>query len=221
MSRFNPKIAAGVAALLATAYLVASLVTGRSARSEPPADLSLGAAEAELDVWKTAAALVTASGKTLIVDRRPVEDFARYHLPGSVSEPGAGSARLLELARGDARVIVVAAKDDVARRVASEARATRKGASVYYLKDGARAWYLTFELPVPLFAESSPPSGYEQALGTVRAFFVRPQAGASTTSVVEALQRLAKLGYQPTLLKQTGKPKAAGGAKKKISGGCG
>jgi hypothetical protein len=31
----------------------------------------------------------------------------------------------------------------------------------------------------------------------------------------------APAGFQPTLLKSGGKPKAAGGARKKISGGCG
>jgi rhodanese-related sulfurtransferase len=218
---FNPKIAAGVAVLLGAAIMIGSLVTGRSARSEPPVDLSPSAADAELDVWKTAAALIAGPGTALIVDGRPAAEFARYHLPGAVSEPGAGGARLLELARGRAPVILVAARDELARRAVGEARAALRTAPVFYLRDGARSWYLTFELPVPLFAESSPPGDYEDALRTVREFFSRPRSASSTDRVAEALQRLVRIGYQPTLLKQGGKPRTSGSPKKKISGGCG
>jgi rhodanese-related sulfurtransferase len=220
MTRFNTKIAAGVAGLLGASYLVAGLASGHSARSEPPPDLTANAAEAGLDAWKAAAALLDGSGKAMVIDLRSPEEYARYHVPGSISEPGATAARLVELARDHAPIVVVAAKDDAAQKLVGEARASAKDAKIHYLVDGPRAWYLAFELPVPLFAEASVPRDYEQALGALRGFLARPDPAAKSAAL-EALQTLAKINFQPTLLKQSGKPKAAGGAKKKISGGCG
>jgi hypothetical protein len=54
----------------------------------------------------------------------------------------------------------------------------------------------------------------------LRAWSLRqdPPARGAT---LEAIQALAKASYQPSLLKAGGAPKAGGGSKKKISGGCG
>ncbi|HEY3447548.1 MAG TPA: rhodanese-like domain-containing protein [Myxococcales bacterium] len=220
MKPFNPKIAAGAAVLLGAVYLVAGLASGHSARSEPPADLSASAAESGLDVWKVSAALLETAGKPLVVDVRSAGEFARWHVSGSTNEPGADAARLLALAKEHVPVIVVAAKDDVAQKLVGEAKANAKDARIHYLVDGPRSWYLAFDLPVPMFAEGSAPSGYEEALGTLRGFLQKPDP-AARGQALEALQTLAKLNFQPSLLKQAGKAKAAGGAKKKISGGCG
>ena len=220
MKAFNTKISAGVAAFLAAVYLVAGLATGHSAHAEPPPDLSVTAAEAGLDVWKVAAALLDDTGEAQVVDVRSPGDFARYHVPGAVSEPAAGASRLVELARGHAAVIVVAAKDDAAQKLVGEARALAKETRFHYLVDGPRAWYLTFDLPVPLFADATAPSGYGEALGTLKGFLAKPEP-VSKPRALEALTSLAKMNFQPSLLKQAGKAKASGGAKKKISGGCG
>ncbi|MBI5549335.1 MAG: rhodanese-like domain-containing protein [Deltaproteobacteria bacterium] len=215
---FNSKIAAAGAVGLGAIYLVLGLATGHSARSEVPPDLSASATEAGLDVWKTAAALLSDKERAQVVDVRSPEEYARYHLPRAVNEPDA--ARLHELAVRGGPLIVVAAKDDVAQKLVAEIRARSKHASIHYLIDGPRAWYLAFELPVSMFAEASSPNGYEEALATLKDFWMKPEQGAKGQAL-EALQSLARMNFQPTLLKQSGKPKAAGGAKKKISGGCG
>jgi hypothetical protein len=90
---------------------------------------------------------------------------------------------------------------------------------VHYLPDGARAWYLALELPVPLFSDQPAPDGYAVALARARSWLSAP-GPQGQAEALEAVQALAKAGYQPDLL-QAGKKKAASGGKKKISGGCG
>lgn len=106
-------------------------------------------------------------------------------------------------------------------RATSRARALRAApeASIRFLTGGARAWYPAFELPVPLFSEKAPPRGYTEALAVARAFFADPTAGDAAAAVA-ALQTLARLDFQPSLLTQAKKPKAAK-KRKKIAGGCG
>ena len=48
----------------------------------------------------------------------------------------------------------------------------------------------------------------------------RATVRAAVAAAREALQTLARLAYEPTLLQKKGKPKAAK-KRKKISGGCG
>jgi rhodanese-related sulfurtransferase len=216
VKRFDPRLGAGV--LIAGAALCAavSLATGHSARQEVPPDLSARPADAALDVWKAAALMVNED--TFVADLRPSDAHARYHLPGSLSMPGA-SASDVRAAAGARSVLVYAGKDEVARRLLAE---LRKGGSAraWYLADGARAWYLSLALPVPLFSESGPPDGYPEALRTVTAWFERPDE-AARSRVEAALQELARANYQPTLLKAGKKASAAPGGTKKISGGCG
>lgn len=200
-------------------YMVAALATGRSARAEIPPDLSAKASDAALDVWKAAAAIVEADGKAAVVDVRPEDAFARYHLPGATSAPGASADDVAALAKTRPVVIVYAGKDEVARKLVVDARAKTPGARIHYLADGARAWYLALSLPVPLFSETGAPDGYSQALAAVNGWLERPDP-AKRAETVAALQTLARLNYQPTLLKSGGKPKAGGGGKK-IAGGCG
>lgn len=218
MSRFNAKVGAGVLVGLAGLYLVASLALGRSARAEPPLDLTAQAGDAGLDVWK-AAAFVVAADDPAVLDVRPAEAFARYHLPFAVNVPGATAEQVRDVAAAHPSVLLYAGKDDVALKLVAEARPLAPGARIHYLADGARAWYLAFELPVPLFAEAGPPSGYPEALEAVNGWFAAPSGGLRET-VGEALQVLARVNYQPTLLK-SGKKAAPAGAKKKIGGGCG
>jgi rhodanese-related sulfurtransferase len=217
MERFNAKLGAGILAGLAGIYLVAVAVTGRSARADVPPDLSAKPADLALDVWK-AAALIVDRGAA-VVDLRPADAFARYHLPGARSMPGAAPAEIAALAR-QAPVLLYAGKDEVARKIAADARALGPAHPVHLLADGARAWYLALSLPVPLFAESAPPAGYGEAVAAVNGYLARPDPAARGRTS-EALQALAKANFQPTLLGSGRKAAPAGGARKKIAGGCG
>ena len=217
---FHARLAAALLVGLGALHLVVSLATGRSARAEVPPDLSPPPAELALDAWRAASRLVEEPG-TAVVDLRPAEAFARYHLPGAVSLPGASVAEVVAAAAGAPAVLLYAGKDEVARQVAVELRrAPVAEGKVWYLADGARAWYLAFQLPVPLFAEASPPGGYEEALQAVRDYLGRAP-GADGPRARAGLEALVKASYRPTLL-DTGKKRAAtGSGKKKISGGCG
>ncbi len=53
----------------------------------------------------------------------------------------------------------------------------------------------------------------------MKGWFEAP-AGRTRAAALEALQTLARQSYQPSLL-ESGKKAVAGGAKKKIGGGCG
>jgi rhodanese-related sulfurtransferase len=217
MTRLNTTIGAAVLAVLGLGYMIGSLVTHRSARAEPPPDLAVAAGETGVDAWKAAALLLDGA---VLVDLRDADDFARWHAPGAVSAPHAGVPAIRELLRQRPAVVVMAAKDEIAQKLIADVRREQAAARVHYLIDGPRAWYLSLELPVPMFAESPAPRGYEEALTTVKVWLTKPDAGRRPQALA-ALQTLAKAGYQPTLLKSGGKPKPAGGARKKISGGCG
>jgi rhodanese-related sulfurtransferase len=217
MTRFNAKVGAAVAALLGLGYMIGSLVTHRSARAEPPPDLTVAAADLGVDVWKGTALLLD---QALLVDVRGADEFARWHAPGAVSLPGASAADIRAQLRSRPAVVLMAAKDEAAQKLAAAVRREQPDARVHYLVDGPRAWYLAFELPVTLFAETAAPRGYEQSLGALRAWLARPDA-AGRAAARAALQTLAKVNYQPGLLKSGGKAKAAAGGRKKISGGCG
>lgn len=216
MIRLDAKLGAGVLVGAAALYAVLSIATGRSARAEVPPDLSASAKDAALDVWKAGALMVEQD--VSVIDVRPSDAYARYHLPGARSMPGAAAAEARSAAAGRP-VLVYAGKDEVAQKLVTELRAS--GAlRTWYLVDGARAWYLAFQLPVPLFAESGPPDGYAQALRVAGSCLEKPDP-TRRGQAAEALQALAKANYQPTLLKSGKKAAAASGGKKKISGGCG
>jgi rhodanese-related sulfurtransferase len=206
----------GAAAL----YAIGALATGHSARAEVPPDLSAPPQDLSLDVWKAAAALAEAGGAGAVVDVRPADAFARYHVPGARSMPGASGAEVARATAGAPVVVVYAGKDEIARKVAQDARAATPGRRVHVLADGARAWYLALELPVPLFSDQSPPDGWADALARARGWFASPSAAARDEALA-AVQTLAKVQYAPNLLGGGRKPAAASGAKKKISGGCG
>jgi hypothetical protein len=134
--------------------------------------------------------------------------------------PGATAGQLRDVLRGAPAALVYAGKDEVARKLVEEVRAGEPAARAHVLADGARAWYLAFALPVPLFSEAPPPSGYAEALDTVQRWF--GQLGdVSPGDAVSALQTLAKVSYQPSLLQSGKKAAASGGGKKKLAGGCG
>jgi rhodanese-related sulfurtransferase len=213
----------GAAALVGAAalYAVAALATGRSARAELPPDLSAKPQDVALDVWRAAAAIVSAGGEAAVVDLRPADAFGRYHLPAARNLPGASGREVVRAAVGAPVVLVYAGKDEVAQAAVAEAREAAPGARVFYLPEGARAWYLAFELPVPLFSDQGAPAGYGEALARARSWLAAP-GPQGQDEALEAVEALAKASYQPNLL-QAGakKPAAAGGARKKISGGCG
>lgn len=219
MTRFDSKLGAAALVGLATLYLVISLATGRSARAEVPPDLSPRAADLALDVWKTATLLVQ-EPRSAVLDVRPADAFARYHLPGAVNVPGASAEQVRDVLRSAPAVVIVSGKDEVAQKLVTGVRAADSSARAHYLTDGARAWYLAFQLPVPLFSEATPPPGYLESLATVTSWF-QSREPAGRESAIAALQTLTKAAYQPTLLQSARKPAATGGGRKKLAGGCG
>jgi rhodanese-related sulfurtransferase len=214
--RFNSRIGASVLIGLASVYLIASLALGRSATAEPPPDLSLKAADAGVDAFRVAGALL--DGATIVDVRSPAE-FSRYHIPGAINAPDATPAVLFPYVRSGA-VIVVAASDEAAQKLTGQARAADPSGSYFFLRAGVRGWYMTFELPVALFNDQDPPSGYAEALQTVKRY-VATRDPALRDPARMALFRLVRMNYQPTLLGSTATAKPAAGARKKISGGCG
>lgn len=212
--------AAGALVGAAALYAVAALATGRTARAELPPDLSAKPQDLALDVWKAAAAIVGGAGRAAVVDLRPADAYARYHLPSARSQPGASGAEVVRAAAGAPVVLVYAGKDELAQKAVAEARELSPGARVHYLPEGARAWYLAFELPVPLFSDQSAPDGYGVALARARSWLSAP-GPQGQAEALEAVEVLARASYQPNLLQSGKKKAAAGGGKKKISGGCG
>jgi rhodanese-related sulfurtransferase len=213
--RFSSKIAAAVLLLLAAGYAAASIATGHSASSELPPDWSSKAGDAGLDVWKTIGKL-TQGG--FVVDVRDARDYAAYAIPGSFSMPGANAADL-EAKSGYGPVVIVAAKDDAAQKLAGEAKAKFPKGEFYYLTGGVRSWYLALDLPVPMFSDAPVPHGYAESLAAVKSWVARRDPRLRDAALGGAYA-LARMSYEPTLLKSSSKPKA-GGARKKISGGCG
>jgi rhodanese-related sulfurtransferase len=205
------------AALVAAAALHAAvaLATGHSARAEALPDLAPAAADLAIDPLK-AAALVLRDG-ALVVDVGPADAFARWHVPGALSLPDASPGELAARVAGRP-LVVYAPKDDLARAKVAAIRAAAPQARAWALAEGARGWYVAFELPTPLFADAPPPEGWAAAREAVRAALDAPRAPAD--GAVAALGTLARLGYRPALLEARRKP-AAGGAKKKLAGGCG
>jgi len=207
----------GGAALLGLgfAYMVIALISGHEARAEPPLDLAARGADAGLELRKAAALVV--EGAT-VVDLRDEPAFARAHVPGARPMPGADADALRPLLAAGP-LLLVADQDADALRLSGALRGADAEAPAYFLKGGMRAWYLALELPVPLFSAKVPPYGYEPALQALQAFLAEP-GDARRDAARQALQTLARLDYQPELLGQAKKPKAAG-PRKKISGGCG
>jgi rhodanese-related sulfurtransferase len=166
-----------------------------------------------------AAALLVEHKAAVVVDVRSPREFALYHVPGAQNEPDASATRVAELAMRGEVVLLVASRDDLGLGLVDGAREAAPGRSIHYLKEGARAFYLAFELPVPLFSETAAPNGYDDAMGTLRRYLADRSTGDGKAAA-ESLDRVARSGYRPTLLKGGASPKAGGG-QKKISGGCG
>ncbi len=216
MTRFNNKYGAIALVGLAALYMIVSLATGRSAASEAPPNLA--PAEAAVDVWQATVLMAQRGDAVAVVDVRPKEQFDLYHVPRSVSKPGASAGAVADAVRGKTAVLIVADTDANASKLAGEVATGDKAVAVHFLKEGVRAWYLAYVVPVPLFNEKPPPYGWTEAMATARAF-VNDGAG-SADEVVKAVGKLSTSGYAPTQLQGQKKP-AAGGAKKKIAGGCG
>ncbi len=214
--RFNSRIVAAALISLAALYMVLSLAMGRSASAEPLPDLSLKAADAGIGVWKAAGAALDGA---LFVDVRSPAKFARYHVKSAVNVPDADPAALRAAAKSR-EVIVVAPKDDDAQRRVAAARAADPNGKYFYLQNGVRDWYLTFELPVAMFNDQPAPRGYDEALASLKTAMASHDQTQRERGRM-ALFDLVRMNYQPTLLKSAGTAAAAGGARKKISGGCG
>jgi hypothetical protein len=207
------------AALVAAAALHAAvaLATGHVVRAEALPDLAPAAADLAVDPLK-AAALVLRDG-ALVVDVGPADAFGRWHVPGALSLPDAPPGALAARAAGRP-LVVYAPKDDLARAKVAAIRAAAPEARAWFLADGARGWYVAFELPTPLFADAPPPEGWAAARDAVRTALAAPGAAPAADVAAAALGTLARLGYRPALLEARRRP-AAGGATKKLAGGCG
>lgn len=216
MKSFNSKAAAITTIALAAIYMIVSLATGRTAASQTPPDLS--APEAAVDVWQASALLVREKGRTAVVDTRSSDEFALYHLPGSTSAPGASAQDVLKAAGAKPVILLLAETDAKAAGIAGQIKQAAAGAQVHFLKEGVRAWYLAYEIPVPLFADKPPPSGWSESMRLAKEFFAKGDA-SDPAAVLAAVGNLASSGYAASQLQ--GKKKAPAAAKKKISGGCG
>lgn len=217
MKRFDSRWGAAALVGVAVLYMILSFALGRPARAERPPELR--ADEAGLDVWKAAALLVREQGKVAVIDVRPKDRFELYHLPSAVNLPGASASEVRQAAAGKGFVLIVADADKDATALAAELAAATPQPKAHFLKDGVRNWYLAFDLPVPLFTDKAPPHGYAEAMAVARPCL--SGACADTAKAIEAIGTLSKSAFEPTLLQGRKPAAAAGGAKKKISGGCG
>ncbi len=215
MKRFN--VAGAVAFVtVAAAYLVASLVAGHSAASYPPPELE--ASDRALDVYQSAALLVERQGSVAVVDVRSPAQFRAYHLPSARSAPEASPRRLLNQASDRQAILIMAATDAAASKLAAEVVALDPDRTVHFVRGGAQAFYLTFELPVAAFTDQPAPFGYDASVAAVRQFLAEGKTD-HPRRVLDALSRLSSLGFAPTQL--AGKKPAAAKKRKKIAGGCG
>lgn len=217
MIRLTPRHGAVLLVSLAALVAGGSLAKGHNARANALLPLKADA-ERSLDLWKALDLLVREPG-TRILDRRPPDSYAAWHIPGSVNLPGAGEAELRQALSQAPAVLMVATQDIVADEAVAAVRTAQPNARVHALKDGPRAWYLALELPVGMFREEAAPAGYAEALATLKAHLAQP-APKTRDAALEALQTLARLNVQPTLLKAGKKAAPAGGAKP-LAGGCG
>jgi rhodanese-related sulfurtransferase len=215
MKRVNLAGAIGFV-VVAAAYLVASLVTGHSAASHPPTELD--AADRALDVYQATALLVEHQSSVAVVDVRPSAQFRAYHLPGARSAPAATPRRVLHLAGDRQAILLMAATDATAAKLAAGALDLEPGRKVHFVRGGAQSFYLTFELPVAAFTDQPAPFGYDASVATVRQFLAEGRTDRPR-HVIDALTRLSSIAFTPSQL--AGKKPPAAKKRKKIAGGCG
>jgi rhodanese-related sulfurtransferase len=211
---FNTKIGASVLVGLAAIYMIGSLATGRNAHAERQPELK--ADEAGLDVYKTASFLLKEPAQIAIVDVRSKEHFELYHLPKSISLPGADASAVVASIGSKQAILIVGETDKEASALTAEVIKAKPAA--HFLKDGVRAWYLAFELPVELFSDKPAPRGYAESVGVVNTCL--RTSCANLARAQDAVAVLAKSPYEATML-QGKRSSPTTGPKKKISGGCG
>lgn len=214
--RFDARIGAGLLIGLGALYLVLGVSSGHSATSHMPPDLT--AKNAGVDVYAALALMAKEGDKLAVVDVRPAARRSLYAVPRSV-EAEASPASVRSKTIGKPVALLIGGKDALTAKLVGKLQQGKPKTRFHFLRGGARAWYLTLELPVPLFSTQKPPFGYAQAMSKVKAFLAG-KAGADRAGVVAAIGKLKSLGFAPDLLAGKTKPKA-GGKKKKITGGCG
>lgn len=220
MKRFNSKIGAGALVGFGLVYMVASLATGRSATAKYPPDLAVDNAQLEISVWQTAELLIREKDTVHLIDVRAPEEYATYHVPKSINKPSYDSRQVADIGAKNHTVIVVAGSDEKAGALVTDVRRLSGKKNIYYLREGAGSWYLSFDLPISLFSDEKPPYGYTEALATVRNYFDKDGRN-DPEAAQNALATLVRLNYEPTKLGKKRKPKASGKKRKKIAGGCG
>ena len=219
MMNFNTKTGALVLAVLGALYMILSLSFNHTAVGEIQIDLTPQKTTPGLTVWEAAALIVKNRDSTVVVDIRDNQAFDTFNIPGSRNIPRVEKSVMGDVVKAGDTVILVTDENQAAEELIASMKAWSEDTTAYYLKDGIRSWYLTFELPVPLFNDQKSPYGYDSALETVKDYFDTPQPGEED-NVTAALATLARLNYQPNLLGAPKKTARANKKVKKISGGC-
>ena len=116
--------------------MLISLVTGRSAASEMPPDLS--APEAAVDVYQATVLMAKQRDSVAIVDVRDAEQFELYHVAGAVSKPGASAGDVIDATAAKPVVLIVASTDETAAKLAGEVDRKKPELDVHFLKEGVR-----------------------------------------------------------------------------------
>ena len=214
---FGNRIGAGALVGSGALYMVMTVAGGHSATALAPPDLS--AKDTALDIYRTLALIAKAPAEVGLVDLRAADRAALYPLPRAERAPKASVSELVRRALSKRHMVLIGEQDAAMAKLIAAINRTKTAASFHFLSGGARSWYLNLELPVELSSSKPPPFGYTNALATVKAWLRAPHAAASAKTLT-ALGRLSTLAFTPNLLAGKQKPKA-GGAKKKIAGGCG
>jgi rhodanese-related sulfurtransferase len=215
----NNKNAAILAIILAFICMAASLVSGHRAQANLQPSLVANSSDVALTVTKAADLLIRNEERILILDIRDADAFSAFHLPRAERINGLSDTRLSLLFQDKEQVLLVAEKDEDALEFIKKAVLLHEKMKFYYLKDGVREWYLTFALPVSLFASKAAPAGYKEAVTAVKEWF-RTKKTTNKAQLLDQLATLQRLAYTPDLLGSSKKAAPSGGGKKKISGGC-
>jgi rhodanese-related sulfurtransferase len=217
MYRFNEKIGALSLCSLGLVYAIMATFMGHSAQAQAPADLR--AVEDGVDIWKGLALLLDNEKNIAIIDVRAAGAYARYQVPHSQSAPDASATQVLTSMGDKSQALIIAEKDEQASRLVAALKKRAPKHEFHFLVGGVQTWYLSLELPIPLFSEQAVPFAYDDALQSIKKWLATGQ-GVERSDVRKAISTLANAAYQPTALGSK-KVKPAAGKKKKIAGGCG
>jgi len=193
------------------------MATDHSATSRPPVEVELK--ESKVNLWQSLTLMAQSENRFVIIDTRSREKYDLFHAPNSVHLENLSANHFLENYANKDFVLVIGSKGDDTEKTVRLANKDLPKAKFFILKDGISNWYLTLNLPVPLFSDKPKPFGYDDALSTIKKWLAN-QSEQQPKNLENSINLLAKANYQPTLL--SNKKKASSSKKKKkITGGCG